>query len=134
MTAAVGDSLTLQSRWHDAAQRYEEAIPALHSQPGNPERLAFATANLARIHVELGRPARALASLEQLANKLDAQPPQLRPLIELTLARALWDTGGDRQRACQLAGRARASASTIAGVSRRDLDAIERWPASHRGC
>jgi hypothetical protein len=42
--------------------------------------------------------------------------------------------GGDRQRACQLAGQARASAGTIAGVSRRDLDAIERWLASHRGC
>jgi tetratricopeptide (TPR) repeat protein len=132
--AALGDSFLRQSRWREAAKLYDEAIPALQKGAGIGERLATAEANRARIDVELQQPARAIAALERLVAAPERQPPPLRPMTELTLARALWDSRGDRSRACRLAGHALASSKQIVGVSRRDIAEIERWVASNRGC
>jgi tetratricopeptide (TPR) repeat protein len=131
---ALGDSFLLQSRWADAARCYEQAIGVFQKQPGAREDLADAEVHLARVHVELHQPARALASLERLAAELDKRPPELRPMIELTLARALWDSGGDRQRACKLGHQALAHSKQALGVSRDEVAQIERWMSSHRGC
>jgi tetratricopeptide (TPR) repeat protein/predicted Ser/Thr protein kinase len=132
MVAALGDSLVRQSRWREAAKLYDEAIPALQRGAGIGERLVTAEANRARIDVELHQPARAIAALERLVAAPERQPPPLRPMTELTLARALWDSRGDRSRACRLADHALSSGKQIVGVSRRDIAEIERWLVNHR--
>jgi tetratricopeptide (TPR) repeat protein/predicted Ser/Thr protein kinase len=129
---ARGDLLMLQSRWRDAAALYERAIPILESSQGAGDALASAVSSLCRAQVELQRPARALAPLERLASKLGDQPPELRGAIQQSLARALWDTGGDRARARELATQAWTGARAIADAGRDDRARLERWLASHR--
>jgi tetratricopeptide (TPR) repeat protein len=132
--AALADSRALQSRWREAAALYEQAIPALQRRPGLHKQLGITETSYARVLIELHQPSRAIASLERLARTREQQRPQLRPMIDLTLARALWESGGDRQRACQLASDAHASAMQTTGMSPRDLEQIENWLASHHRC
>jgi tetratricopeptide (TPR) repeat protein len=128
---AHADGLMLQSRWHDAASRYEHAIPILEKAQGTAEDLAGAVSSLGRAYVELHQPRRALAPLERLESKPDEVPPELRPALELTLARALWDSGGDRRRAHELATRARADGKAVEIAQPGEVAQIERWLASH---
>jgi serine/threonine-protein kinase len=129
---ARGDLLMLQSRWQDAAAIYERAIPVLEKSQGAGDALASAVSSLCRVRVELQEPARALAPLERLASKLGEQPADVRIAIQFSLARALWNTGGDRARARELATHAFTGARTIADASRDDLAQMQRWLASHR--
>jgi hypothetical protein len=129
---ARGDLLMMQSRWRDAAAFYEHAIPILEKSQGAGDALASTVSSLCRVHVELQQPARALAPLERLASKLGEQPPDVRIAIQFTLARALWDTGGDRLRAHELATQALTAAQTLAGARRDDLAHMKQWLANHR--
>jgi tetratricopeptide (TPR) repeat protein len=128
---ARADGLMRQSRWHDAASLYEHAIPVVETAQGTTEDLAGAVSSLGRAYVELHQPERARAVLERLDRTPDEVPPELRPARELTLARALWDSGGDRRRAHELATRARADCKTLEVAQPDDLAQIERWLASH---
>lgn len=129
--AERADALMLQARWRAAAALYRKALPSFEHAEHTHDDISNAVANLARIDVELGRPARAIAPLEPLAAKLDDQPPELRVLIEFTLARALWDSGGDRARASRLAAHALAAGKQSPGAYPDDVQQIERWIASH---
>ena len=63
---------------------------------------------------------------------IDSNLPDVRIAIQFSLARALWNTGGDRARAHELATHAFSGAQTIADASRDDLAQMQRWLASHR--
>jgi serine/threonine-protein kinase len=129
--AARGDLLMQQARWREAKALYEQIVPALSTSQGAGS-LPSARANLARAYVELHQPARALPSLEQLAHNLDALPPRARADIELSLARALWDSGGDRARARALGEDALRTLTAAGDTAAIELTQIKRWLASHR--
>jgi hypothetical protein len=130
--AARADVLMLQSRWREAAALYESVLPVLEAAPGTRFDVADFTCKLSRAYVELHRPARALDRLERQARTLDALSPDLRVAVEFALARALWDSRGDRKRAHELAVRASGEIRAIADAPREDVVEIERWLASHR--
>jgi tetratricopeptide (TPR) repeat protein/predicted Ser/Thr protein kinase len=129
---ARGDVLMGQARWQDAATLYERAIPPLAKSEGGGDALPSAQINLGRARVELHQAAQALAPLEQLASKPDGLSPDNRAALEFTLARALWDSGGDRTRARTLASGALTRIQDRAGASRDDVAQMQRWLASHR--
>jgi eukaryotic-like serine/threonine-protein kinase len=128
---ARGDLLMLQSRWRDAAALYEHALPVVEQSEGTGDEIRDAASQLSRAYVELHEPARARALLERLASTLNDQPPDIRATVDFTLARALWDTGGDRARAHELASRALAGIRGVVTARREDVAQIERWLARH---
>jgi tetratricopeptide (TPR) repeat protein len=128
---ARGDVFMRQSRWAAAAALYEHALPILEKSPGTAETSAGAVAHLGQAYVELHRPARARALLEPLASTLNHQRPEIRTVAEFALARAQWDTGGDRVQARELASRARADIRVAVTSRRQDITQIERWLAGH---
>jgi hypothetical protein len=130
IVAARADVLMMQSRWREAAALYERALPVFERSEGTQEVLASGRANRCLAYIELHQPRRALAELEHLA--LVSAPPEVRPIIEFALARALWDTRGDHQRAHALAGHALAGLQAIADARREDVSQIERWLTNHR--
>jgi tetratricopeptide (TPR) repeat protein/predicted Ser/Thr protein kinase len=134
MTAVIarGDLLMMQARWREAAAIYEHALPILEKSQGAGDALPGTWSSLCRAYVELQEPARAMAPLERLANKLGEQPPDVRIAIQFTLARALWDTGGDHARAHELATQAFTAAQTVAGARRDDIAQMKRWLANRR--
>jgi eukaryotic-like serine/threonine-protein kinase len=128
---ARGDLLMRQARWRDARALYEQVLPALSTSQGAGS-LPSARSNLARAYVELHQPARALPSLEQLARNLGALPAHARADIQLTLARALWDSGGDRVRARALGEDALRTLTDAVSPAAIEIAQIKSWLASHR--
>ncbi len=78
----------------------------------------------------LGRPGEALAPLERAA-RMAAGPGEQQGLARFGLARALWESGGDRARALALAESARAAFRDLAArhgaYYNDDLAAADRW-------
>jgi serine/threonine-protein kinase len=91
-------------RYEEARRDAESAVAIDEHEMGNELRtLVFALAPLAEAELGLGHPERALPPLERALERaetsgLDAELPRLR----FALARALWDTDGDRDRAREL--------------------------------
>jgi tetratricopeptide (TPR) repeat protein/predicted Ser/Thr protein kinase len=128
---ARGNVRMRQARWQDAAALYERAIAILGRDPGTDDDLTIAIANLARARIELHQPRLALTLLEPLSLRLDSLSPNVRVTTELTLARALWDTGTDRKRARELAEQALTD-THVAGVQPGAAAQVDRWVAAHR--
>jgi tetratricopeptide (TPR) repeat protein len=127
-----GNLLSGQARWRDALALYHQAIPALERAHFTRRELTSAVIHQARGFLELHQPTRGLAALEELATKLDELRPDLRVAVEFTLARALWDSGGDRRRAHELASRALEDIGDLPRTHGDDIAQIERAMASHR--
>jgi predicted Zn-dependent protease len=122
--------LISQSRWRQAAARYERVVPVFEVAQGSDDGRQEARVNLARAYIELRQPVRALEVLEPLVHQLDEQPWQWRGDIRFMLARALWDSGRDHTRAHELATIARPE--LVRAAKAREVENLDRWLASHR--
>ena len=127
---ARGDLAVQQSRWHEAVEIYERAIPVLERAQVMRRDFIRAVIDLEIAYLELREPARGLMRLERLAQGLNDMRPDLRVEAEFTLARALWETGGDRRRAYELATRALAGIEGVPVARRGHFAPIARWLAS----
>jgi tetratricopeptide (TPR) repeat protein len=127
-----GDLLFQQSRWREAMALYEQSIPALEAAHIVHNNVTIAVINFGLASLELHQPARALPALERLASRLDNVRPDLRVAAEFTLARALWQAGGDRTRAHALATHALAAIQPIADAHHEQLVQIRRWLDGHQ--
>lgn len=112
-----------------------EELEAARALPGwRPGwELADLDAWLGVARLESGDPAAAIASLEtSLAGLVEhcGGFHYFAPMVELALARALWDTGGDRARARQLANQAKVNAARMPH-RKHELVAAEQWLAAH---
>lgn len=121
-----------QGKASAALASYQQAIQHREASVALPEHpdLVGALAGLGRSHVELRAPREALAPLER-ALKLSASPrvaPRVAANLRFDLARALWETNGDRERARQLATEAR-DIYTRAGRE-QDVRAVNAWLAA----
>jgi eukaryotic-like serine/threonine-protein kinase len=123
------DLLFEQARWGEAAVLYENAIPLLEAAHVFRNDVTLAVLRLGLAGLELGQPRRGLPFLERVARRLDELRPDLRVEIGFALARALWDSGGDRRRAYALATRALADAARVTAPHRDPRQPIERWLA-----
>jgi eukaryotic-like serine/threonine-protein kinase len=127
----IADVLLDQSRFSDALDEYRRAIAIIeHSLGMDHPQLLGAVEGAARAQLRLGHAgdavvlaesALALATLPS-ADVDDSEVPEVRWL----LARALWDSGRDRNRACELARQASAGKTS-------DADEIAAWLAAREG-
>jgi hypothetical protein len=91
-------------------------------------------AGIGEAHLHVGHPEMAIAALEEaLAHPLKNQDPNLVPFLvraRFALARALWETGGDRRRAQRLASEAlEPTLSDPESVKLREE--IQAWQSKH---
>ncbi|HEX5746668.1 MAG TPA: serine/threonine-protein kinase [Archangium sp.] len=124
----TGLGLVLLARGqHEQAQaRLEHALSLKEKVlgPGHPE-LASTLLGLGELQLARRLPSQAAPPLERalsLARSGD------KPLIQLTLARALWDSGGERRRATRLVSLAREAWRALAHPRQAEAS---RWLASH---
>lgn len=109
----VGELARARKQPARAIEIYRDAI-ARWEQLGDPNepQLAFPLTGLGEALIELGRPAEAIAPLERaLAMRIGAEgvPSEERAATRFALARALRESGGDTERARELANTARVS-------------------------
>jgi tetratricopeptide (TPR) repeat protein len=114
----------------DAAARHLDRADDIAGDPATPADASLAATLLGAGELALARnqPAQAVAPLER-ALALDGT--LYRAEIELMLARALWASNGDRQRALDLARTAEAYYERLGNRARRDE--VSRWLAAHAG-
>jgi tetratricopeptide (TPR) repeat protein len=127
----IADVLLDQSRFSDALDEYRRAIAIIeHALGMDHPQLLGAVEGAARAQLRLGHAgdavvlaerALALATLPS-ADVDDSEVPEVRWL----LARALWDSGRDRNRARELARQASAAKTS-------DADEIAAWLAAREG-
>jgi tetratricopeptide (TPR) repeat protein len=127
-------------------RRFEEALAedraslAIFAESHEEESAAFATAltGLGEDLVALGRAGEAQGPLERALTLREQRPLGAADLAStrFALAKALWESGRDRERARSLAARAgetfRAAFARHGGF-RATLDEIDRWVAAHPG-
>jgi hypothetical protein len=89
--------------------------------------------NLACAALELHQPARALAAIEPIASHLDVQTPRVRGYVRYVVARALWDSGGDRKRVRTLLATGRSELITAGPEVSAELAEVDAWVKSHPG-
>ena len=90
---------------------------------------AFPLSGIGHVLLDLKRPADAIAPLERALKIREAATggdPNAHAQIEIALARALWDSKGDKQRALALAMKAEPA------LTGHDHDAAVAWLAKHR--
>ncbi|MEO8698451.1 MAG: serine/threonine-protein kinase [Kofleriaceae bacterium] len=125
---ARGDLQLRHARWLQAIALYERALAIFDAGVGTYATKSRALTHLGLAQLELHRPKLAIASLERARiGARDLLSPGDRGAQDFALARALWDGGGDRARAAQLASRA---AIELAG--KPEVTTVEAWRAAHR--
>ncbi len=113
-----------------ARAKYQEALdvfPRASTDSNHQLDAGGARVSIAVCDVELGRSRRAVPELERLLK--EPQLPINDALARFTLARALWETGGDRGRARALATEALKYFSQARDT--REAAAAERWLKEH---
>jgi tetratricopeptide (TPR) repeat protein len=129
-----GDALRALGRLPEATSAYQEAILILERAPLQMEGyLGEATAGLGQTELAAGDLRDALGHLEnafKLVSKV-SYPPLGIASVEFSLARALWEGGGDRDRALVLARAARRV--FLAHESARSLREADAWLAGVSG-
>ena len=115
-------ALTVQ---REVLARFGAAVPPTH-----PTRGATLAA-IGRAHLQLHQDRQALEPLEQAIAIFDAAKlaPSTSAAARFALAQAVWESGGDRERALALVTRALADEGA-AGAHRAEMEA---WLAAHRG-
>jgi tetratricopeptide (TPR) repeat protein len=124
----VGRAVEAEGVLSDAARIWEAQIG-----PTDP-LLGYPLTALGRARLALGRAPEAVAPLERANRVREAGEPDKLLVAEtwFALARALWDGGGDRGRARDLAARARQAYAQL-GTHPKLLTAVEQWLATHPG-
>ena len=126
---AHADALLWRGDFRAAAATLEDAIPVLREAHGKDHPYtASGMTDLGRAYLGLGRAKDALPVLEHALRVQEAaKDPDWVAVTRFSLARALWETGGDRARARALA---RAAAEFPGTLIAPDLDA-KTWLRRH---
>jgi tetratricopeptide (TPR) repeat protein len=138
----VGAALTLLGSIRCAAGRCAQALPleqralAIAEQAFGPDHVQVAEALTALGDARIGAhdPAGAVPLLERsylLLGKRDEMPAE-RSECAFALARALWESGGNRSRAAGLAQEARVGDAASGPQMAKTLERVDRWLAEHR--
>jgi tetratricopeptide (TPR) repeat protein/tRNA A-37 threonylcarbamoyl transferase component Bud32 len=129
-----GEILLSLGRPHEALASYRKAQTIWERElgPDDPS-VAYALAGNGRAAVALGRPRDAIEPLEhalQIRRKADSDAGRLGE-TEFALAKALWDSRRDPDRAQRLARQALEHYATLPGVDKARSE-IATWLAAHR--
>jgi tetratricopeptide (TPR) repeat protein len=129
---SLADVLRAQGRLSEALPHYEHAATLQGSLKEDRQGMWAATLlGLGRAYLDLRRPGDAVAPLSKLtAGREHAHIPRMVGAVgRFFLAQALWDSGGDRQRALQLATEARTLADPADPSNTRFLKDLDAWLA-----
>jgi tetratricopeptide (TPR) repeat protein len=128
----VGITLVAQGKPEEGRPLLERAV-AIHEKTSGPASLAVAQALqlLGDCYLDMKEANKALPILSralsiQQKNERDADPTIVAD-TELTLARALWETGGDRTRAVKMAGEARAAYQAAGATYKKQAERAKAW-------
>jgi tetratricopeptide (TPR) repeat protein len=129
-----GEILNALGRFDEARTLFTSAL-AVWSKELPPDHPDFgdSLAGIGQSYLGQQAPAKAVAPLEQalaIREKIGAEPLQVAD-TRFMLARALWDSGGDRARAGQLAESARA-VFTSRPTWRDKVEVVDGWLAAHQ--
>lgn len=130
------DNLIDEQKWDEALVASRHAITALEAGMGKDSQLVgFGLYDTARCLDATGKPGEALPLLERAVKMVDpaTSDPDTVAIFEFELARSLWATGGDQQRAIALANDAHAKLVAIGDTSGSAATraAIEQFLATH---
>ncbi|MDY7231774.1 serine/threonine-protein kinase [Hyalangium rubrum] len=134
MLISLADVHRMQGKLAEALPHYERAAAIQDSLVEDRQNLWGQTLlNLGRVYVDLGRPGDAVAPLSRLlaGRERTHVSPMVGAVGRFFLARALWDSGGDRQRALQLATEARTLVDDQDPSAPRFRKDLEAWLARH---
>jgi serine/threonine protein kinase/tetratricopeptide (TPR) repeat protein len=122
-----GESLFGLGRLPEARETFDEALRIEQSE----RSLAYPLTGLGRVRIAQGEPGAAIAPLERALRIRDAQEndPTFVAETRFALAKALWDSGGDRARAVSLARTAKDKYAAEQASS--ELGEVDAWLASH---
>jgi serine/threonine protein kinase len=128
---ARGEALVDLGRAADAEASFERALRIFRMYGENDRSGACALQGLGNARLAQGHPDAAIAPLEDALRIRDTDEPIKWAVAEtrFTLARALWESDGDRRRALGLAKSARAILATI-NLPRRQKAVVD-WLAQH---
>jgi tetratricopeptide (TPR) repeat protein len=131
---ALGHLALSEGKPADAVPTYLRSLAIYEKTPdvSDSER-AFPLTGLGRAYVALGQAVKALAPLERAIALRESQPSDDADLGEtrFTLARALWESGGDRARARRLAEGALETYTHAGAPSAKARAEVEAWLRSH---
>lgn len=128
-----GEYLVADGKPAEAIQFFSDALARWEPQLGADHPfLAYPLTGLGVASSKLGRFAEAVPPLERALRIREAHEPNQRQVADtrFALGRALWESGGDRARAIQLAEAARAFYGSMK-ASLRAADETRAWLAAH---
>jgi tetratricopeptide (TPR) repeat protein len=128
-----GEILNALGRYSDARRSFERARLIWERELGPENRsLAYALTGIGISNLAEGPPASAIPPLERAFRIRETQEtdPAKRAETSFALARALWDSDGDRRRAHVLAEGARAGYARA--TSKKKMTEVESWLRAHR--
>jgi tetratricopeptide (TPR) repeat protein len=125
----LGEALISKGQYAQAVPLLEGALSVFTEAYGRKHaNTAYALSDLGRAYLGVGKPDKALPLLEEaLAARAGGETPELAE-TRFLLARALWDGGGDRARAIELA---EAAMPKLDAGGAADLD-VKKWLAARR--
>jgi tetratricopeptide (TPR) repeat protein len=129
----LGEILNGLGRFQSARERFERAVAIFEREIGpNAAILAYPLTGIGLSYLGQNKPTNALIFLERAFKiRIDAQVDLVdKADTAFALARALWDSSRDRDRARHLAGEAKTIYSKGAGLSQ--IEDVDRWLRSHR--
>jgi eukaryotic-like serine/threonine-protein kinase len=120
-------------QYEESRAAYEHTLDIWEREMPKHSALAFPLTGLGAALLDLGRPADALPHLERALEIRTSATPAERDLgdTERHLARALWETGGDRKRARALAEAALARFVALGEIAGEPVRELETWLAGH---
>jgi tetratricopeptide (TPR) repeat protein len=129
----VAEDLRKLGRYPEAEAHLRQGLTAFAARSGaDTIYLAGMLDTLGNIYLDWGRPADAVQPFTRELSILERQgAPEDRADAELALARALWDGGGDRERAVAIARQARDGFARAGGLRREDLAKADQWLSRH---
>jgi eukaryotic-like serine/threonine-protein kinase len=130
----LGDLELKAGRIIQAKSDYEQAETLRETSfPSDSDSCSTSLTGIAEADLGLRRPAEALPLLEKAfrARKAQRRSTQDDARTDFALARALWETNGDRVRASALAHDALTVYSELPDYLRKDRSEVERWLSAH---
>jgi tetratricopeptide (TPR) repeat protein len=127
-----GEVLCTLGRFEEGVDRLERGVAVYEKAFGKDHcHLAYPLTGLGECYAKWARPQAAVASVERALASCAGQTmhPDLIALARFTLAGLLWQQGGDRARAKDLARQARAHFAAHASQHASRLVEVDRWLA-----
>lgn len=130
---ALGAAFSGVRRFDESLFAYQQALRINETSGGPVFDQAFFLERIGETYLILNQPTKAVEPLERAVQLLASisEYPLTKSTTRFTLARALWNSGGDRHRAHALALEARDSVTPDTADARSLLTECQSWIAAH---